>query len=217
MQGASPGEITQAIPSVQVPDESWLEAERARIEEELRYEFEARVDAALIDARHRGREEGLELAKAEAARMLEQQRATVMQAIAGIAEHAQKEIAGAEDLIVGIAFEAVCKLLARELVSREAVAAMVRQVLSRLKQEESVVVRLHPRDYAVVREQGGVDSIVDAGPMTVELVPDDGISLGGCVVETSGGDLDARIETQLQRLREALLSARQGARSESGG
>jgi len=53
--------------------------------------------------------------------------------------------------------------------------------------------------------------------MKVELVADEEIGLGGCVVETSGGSLDARIETQVQHLRETLLKVRRGGEQEDAG
>jgi flagellar biosynthesis/type III secretory pathway protein FliH len=39
-------------------------------------------------------------------------------------------------------------------------------------------------------------------------VADKSIDLGGCVVETDGGTLDARLVTQVDRLRATLLAAR---------
>ena len=45
---------------------------------------------------------------------------------------------------------------------------------------------------------------------------DEKVALGGCIVETEGGLLDARIETQIERLRGALLKARAVARPAEG-
>jgi flagellar biosynthesis/type III secretory pathway protein FliH len=40
------------------------------------------------------------------------------------------------------------------------------------------------------------------------LLSDDRVLLGGCLIETSGGTLDGRLETQMQQLRDTLLAAR---------
>lgn len=187
-----------------------LEIERERIREELKRELDARAESVLQESRSRGLKEGLELAKAEAQRETERQHEAVAQTLATIAEHAEREIAGAEDAIVGIAFESVCKILARDAVDRKVVRAMVRQVLARAGREEGVRVHLHPRDCAALRNGGKAPFPGKNGRMKVELVADEEIGLGGCVVETSGGSLDARIETQVQRLRETLLKVRRG-------
>jgi flagellar assembly protein FliH len=87
---------------------------------------------------------------------------------------------------------------------------MVQQVLSRATQEEGVVVRLHPGDCAALRNGGKGLFPGKNGRGKVELVADEEVSLGGCILETSGGSLDARIETQIERLRDSLLKVRQG-------
>jgi flagellar assembly protein FliH len=187
-----------------------LEIERERIREELKRELDARIESVLQESRSQGLKEGLELAKAEAQREAERQHEAVTQTLATVAEVAERQIAGAEDAIVGIAFESVCKILGRDAVDRKVVRAMVQQVLARVGQEEGVRVHLHPRDCAVLRNGGKAPFPGRNGRMKVELVADEEVGLGGCVVEASGGSLDARLETQVQRLREALLKVRRG-------
>jgi flagellar assembly protein FliH len=191
-------------------DAARLDLEREKIRAELERELGARAESALQEARSRGLQEGLELGKAEALRDAERQQEAVAQTLATVAERAEQEIAGAEDAIVGIAFASVCKILGREVVDRRAVRAMVQQVLARAGRERSMAVRLHPQDCAALR--GGSKALYTGknGRVKVELVSDEEVSLGGCVVETSGGSLDARIETQLAQLRETLLKVRQG-------
>jgi flagellar assembly protein FliH len=97
-------------------------------------------------------------------------------------------------------------MLGARAVERDAVAAIVREVVARVKQEEAILVRLHPQDCALLRALGA-----DSGKalaFRAELVADDKVALGGCIVETEGGLLDGRIETQIERLRGALLAAR---------
>jgi flagellar assembly protein FliH len=188
------------------PDPAWLDAERKKIEQELRRELEARLESADAEARSRGREQGLEEGRTEALREAREQGAAAARALAALAERAEREIDGMHDLIVGLAFEAVCKVLGASAVERDAVASMVREAVSRVKQEEAIVVRMHPQDCALLRGLSG--DIGDERHLKVELTSDEKIALGGCIVETEGGLLDARIETQMQRLRTALLQAR---------
>ena len=65
--------------------------------------------------------------------------------------------------------------------------------------------RLNPDDYrylASAQVEGG-DSSFGAG---VVLVEDVNVEPGGCVVDTDAGNVDARIDVQLQEIAENLLS-----------
>jgi flagellar assembly protein FliH len=70
-----------------------------------------------------------------------------------------------------------------------------------------VLVRLAPGDADLLRTMHGEMTRL-AGIKGLEIVSDEGIELGGCLLETARGGLDARLETQVQRLRELLLAAR---------
>jgi len=116
------------------------------------------------------------------------------------------QIEGLEDIAVGIAFEALVKLLGDKLVTPAGVHAVVSQVLQRTKEQEKLVVHLAPGDfYLLLQQSDGSAALERPG---VELVPDERIELGGCLVETSAGTLDGRIEAQLEVLRQALLQVR---------
>jgi len=122
-------------------------------------------------------------------------------------------IIGSEDMIVAIAFEAICKILGDELLEIEGVKAVVREVMNRAKDREQLIIRVSRTDYQMLeQEKLNFLSVDETG--RVELVPDERVILGGCLVEASGGSLDGRLEIQVQLLREILLGARK-SRSEA--
>lgn len=112
-----------------------------------------------------------------------------------------------EEIAVAMAFEAVCKVLGDTALTKEGVQALVRQAATHAINTEQMVVRLHPGDLAVLREAGALDGAISSGA-AVSWLADNAVALGGCVLETDGGELDARLETQLDRLRATLLAAR---------
>lgn len=120
-------------------------------------------------------------------------------------------IGAMEDVAVGIAFEAFTKLLGATLVTPAGVHAMVSEVLKRTKHEEKLVLRLAPQDFYLLLQHRSESQT--AWHPSLELVPDERIQLGGCLVETSAGNLDARIETQLAELRRVLIQARAQVRA----
>jgi flagellar biosynthesis/type III secretory pathway protein FliH len=97
------------------------------------------------------------------------------------------------------------RLLRRTLaVDPKAVADLMRTALGWAVGAEHVRVRCHPDDCDVI-EQTAASQRSDQ-PHDIAFVRDDTIARGGCVVETTQGVIDARLETMLDRIAEELLS-----------
>lgn len=112
-----------------------------------------------------------------------------------------------EEVIGAIVFEAVCKILGKQLVRPETCAAMVSEMLSRVRQEDIVAVRVSPRDHEQIRlaDPDSVPGLAELSGYSIE--PDDRIELGGCILKLQGENLDARIETQLRAFAQSLKDA----------
>jgi flagellar assembly protein FliH len=162
-------------------------------------------------ARELGRQRGLREGRLTGIEESKQNFATEIARVRSIADKLPQALRagvdGMEDTLVEIAFEAACKILGNAAVSREGVQAMVRQAAARTLSGEKVLVRLHPSDIALLRKAGALGEELPNGA-AVSWMADQRIALGGCVIETDGGELDARLETQIQRLRNELVAAR---------
>jgi len=170
-------------------------------------QFKEEAEAARELGRQRGLREG-RLTGIEESKQSFSAKIDRVRSLADKLPHALRAgIDGMEDTLVEIAFEAVCKVLGNAAVTRESVLAMVRQATARTLSGEKLVVRLHPTDLAMLRTAGALAADLPTGA-AASWVADQRITLGGCVIETDGGELDARLETQIQRLRDALVTAR---------
>jgi flagellar assembly protein FliH len=111
------------------------------------------------------------------------------------------------------------KIIGRELLtSPEIVAGVVRRALSRVEHAGRITIRLNPADLALLSELSPpvTDGRPDAGLTRFET--DAGITRGGCLIETDGGEIDARIERQLQVVEESFRAELgQGAGDGSSG
>ena len=83
------------------------------------------------------------------------------------------------------------------VLSPEQIAAVVERAIQQARDIGPVRVRLHPEDAALL------DTMWPSG---LPLVPDDSLRRGGCIVEATQGMVDGRIEVQLERIKETLLS-----------
>ncbi len=182
-----------------------VEQARVAMREEFRKEAEAVHEAA--------RQQGLQEGRASGALEAKQAVAAQLASLSAIAAQLQPALAsairGTEEIAVAIAFEAICKILGKTMATEQGIQAAVRQAASHVLSSEQLVVRLHPDDLATLRAAGDLDSVSSSG-IPLSWVADQSIGLGGCVLDTDGGELDARLETQLDRLRAALLAARGG-------
>lgn len=170
-------------------------------------QFKADAEKARELGRQRGLQEGRQSGAEESRKAFAAELAR-LRSIADSLNHAlETQIQGVEEIAVSIAFEAMCRVLGDSAVTREGITAIVRQAASHAVNTEKVVARLHPGDLSFLRDAGGLDPSLSSG-MAVSWVADESVVLGGCILETEHGELDARLETQMDRLRTTLLAAR---------
>ena len=178
-----------------------LDALLAQARESVLAQFKQEAETARELGRQRGMQEGRAAGAEEIRREAETELARIRSIAAGLQGALASGIRGIEDVAVAIAFEAVCKMLGTAAVSRDGIHALVHEAARHAAGAQQVTVRLHPADLAALQAAGGLDA-------ATQWAADKSIELGGCVVETEGGTLDARLETQVERLRATVLAAR---------
>lgn len=107
-----------------------------------------------------------------------------------------------QDMLVDIAFAATCRMLGRHAATRAGIESIVLGLIENERDVETLTVRLHPDDARLLG-----DAVAPLGPR-VAVQADASVELGGCLVDSGRGTLDARLERQLQHLREALTVVR---------
>jgi flagellar assembly protein FliH len=87
----------------------------------------------------------------------------------------------------------------------ERVVDVLRGALRKTFVRDGLTVVCHPDDLARLRSAGPALAATLGGLRDLELVTDRRIAAGGVVVRTPAGDVDATIDSQLDRLAAALL------------
>ena len=106
----------------------------------------------------------------------------------------------AERELVALAFAISRRVLRRELsIDSQTVLAIVRTCLDECKRLEIYRLRVNPRDFELVAGHLRSDP-----SRTIEVTADPLVSPGGAVFLTSQGELDGRIETQLEEIEHGL-------------
>ncbi|MEX0715955.1 MAG: FliH/SctL family protein [Planctomycetaceae bacterium] len=192
--------------------------EAAQLLEDARREAESIREAAVAEGRAAGREAGLGEAKtlieqqAErlAARTTKEKLAHVLPAL----RQAADELAGERDRwleewetgAVRLAVAVAEKLIHRELkLHPESAFASASAALELAAGSPRIELRMNPRDVEAADEHGKQVLHALAACGEARFVPDDAITRGGCIIRTTHGTIDARLETQLERIAAELL------------
>jgi flagellar assembly protein FliH len=174
----------------------------ARILAEAREQAEKKLEEGYAEGMRRGQEAG-EAAYAEA---VAQSAAALRSAAEEIRAARQQFLDSLEEQLVMLAQAMVRRILHREArTDPELVRTTVRAALEHLVEREQFVIRLNPDDLRALREKDV--KLLDEfdGVNDLEVVPDDAVGPGGCIVETESVEVDAQLETQLQQLVDAMM------------
>jgi flagellar assembly protein FliH len=143
----------------------------------------------------RGREEGLAQTRSALERA-EAIAAAIVESRAGALDALIPRIA---DLVIRVA-----ALVVRDTVAQhpEAIVPVVREAVAQVRDEDRLTVRLHPEDLAILRD--AVEEIGQQVGTRIVLREDRSIARGGCLVETSRGLVDSRLESKLAVLHDLV-------------
>jgi flagellar assembly protein FliH len=85
---------------------------------------------------------------------------------------------------------------------------MVGEALREFPEHHDIVLCLHPEDYKVISSNREMFLSGVGEERLITLKSDEAMTLGGCVVESSAGIIDARIEAQLDEIYRNLIEER---------
>ncbi len=155
-----------------------LEAARADLEAQLRVEFDARVSAMQADVH------------------------AIIAAIEGERASLWRQT---EKDVVTFSIEMAKKIIKTEVSENpKVIGEVIKHALRRVVSKEHIRIRISPVDIDAVRSQREDLLLVLDGATNLDIVDDRRVEQGGCVIETTAGTIDAKIDTQLERMVEAL-------------
>jgi len=160
------------------------------------------LEALEQQAREEGYAAGHAQGMTEAREVLQER----MQRLDALLESAARPLRGMDDL-VELELARLAMTVARQVVAHELrtapdlVVEAVRQAALALPSASgNLRVRLHPDDLALLRS-------LDMTESHWQLLPDNGLQRGDCMLESERSRLDARVETRLAAVVDAVLGA----------
>ncbi len=190
------------------------QARHAETEAELR-KLQHDIDSLRQDAVADGRESGFKVGHQEARGAIQEQMDQLALMLEQLTQAREESLLVAEADLVEVVFASVVKILGETLVGQDAVIAAVRQSIKQLVSREGLVIHLSPKDKALLEALTDQKQEKPFGE-SVEIVADERIELGGCLLQTPSGGLDARLEVQLRQLRDCLVEVATRQEAERG-
>lgn len=153
----------------------------------------------------RGLETGRAAGVASEQQKVHEIKAQLQQVIVDLDTYRRQVLATMEREAVTLAMAVARKVVCHELrLSKDTVKDVIREAFRKTVDFEQIVIRLNPQDRSLLESQD-VDLESLLGRVEgVSFETDEAVSIGGCVIQTQTGDIDARIEKQLQVIADAF-------------
>lgn len=104
----------------------------------------------------------------------------------------------------------LARMIAQRVVRRELrhdpqiTLEWVREALELVSGGQRISIRLHPDDHALLQPQVAILTSQFGIGDRAEIVADDRVEAGGCLVQSEYGEIDQQLETQLNRIEDEL-------------
>jgi len=186
-----------------------VEAARAEADQwwqERRQEDEQLIEMSKLDGFERGYQEGIEQAQ-EATRQQVEQMLAEAKAILEQAYLAKDQIIQeAEPFLVNLSCAIAEKIVDKHLsMEQEYAVELIRKQLTRKREQGMITLCVAPEHLAFVQAAREEMILSIDSQAELQILPDSSVTDWGCVIRSSYGSIDARIDTQLAEIKKHLL------------
>lgn len=109
-----------------------------------------------------------------------------------------------------LAYEALILIVGEHYKTPEFLNAILQSAISKIADKKNLKLHLSREDYDLVNQMLA-DKLFQLREIT-DIVADDKVKKGGCIIETENGIWDARLDSQLERIKDALVITMDGLR-----
>lgn len=177
-------------------------------------EAEIEIESLKEEAKTQGHEEGLQEGRVQG----KQEALDEMKnAINSANEQAMKTLKDAKDATLDYMLKAehdlaeVVLTVAEKIIPQhfldvpQVILPVVKEALLRIKDQKEIFVHVPPDSYdLVLMARDEFRSMLTGGNASLEIVSDESLKPGDCLIETESGALDARLSTQMDLIRNAV-------------
>lgn len=175
-----------------------LEAEKMAMLDEIEAEKKRGYEDAFKKGFKEGRSEGVESLKVRSEELTS--------AINDIFKEKNQLMVKSKEQILKLSLEIAKQVISTDVSLQPAVSMnIVEEALKRVTDKDHVVLRLNPLEANWIRSNKAwlEDKMKDIGQLIIQ--DDDNLEMGGCIIETKLGFIDASLKTKLQNIEASFL------------
>lgn len=170
---------------------------------DVRSDFEDQIGEKKEQAADQGYSEGYEAGLRKAREQTDMKLAEFESLFEALKAAAEGHWNNVEEFATQIGLSALLKVIADHLGTENFTKGLIVQAVKKVRSEQILKVRLSPEDFELM--ESSFDGLrQQLSPSGLEFVSDSRVEGGGCILESGRGGWDARLETQLQRLKDSL-------------
>ncbi|MGC8832582.1 MAG: FliH/SctL family protein [Armatimonadota bacterium] len=185
--------------------------EARRIIEKAKSEAAAILAAASSEAesiRDSAYRQGYAEGRAEADRELALKKAELEDLVAAVNEERDRFLQEAEPQLVQLALAIASKVVEKEVETAQDVAVSIaRACIRRLRERQWLRIHVNPESLESIKSAKEELALYAGTGVRIDLVEDPEVDPGGCIIESSSGIVDARIQTRMDLLKSAVEEA----------
>lgn len=183
------------------------DAQNDRIEEQVFTQLKEIQEKAYQEAYQLGRDEGREQALKERRESLDRSTSQLEKILQQLEILKRQVLADHESQIMQVVSHLASRIAMREVAAdRARILPVILQVIEEAQADEQLLVRLAPEDAAFIEEAKSGQGKLAESLRRVRLEPTDGMTPGGCRLESNYGTIDATLEVRVERAVESLIS-----------
>jgi flagellar assembly protein FliH len=188
-------EVMRQQATVQI-DEWWQE--RRNLDDDI-------VQQAKQSGFQEGYQEGLQKAEAEVRQEYDEKLTEARSILEQSYTLKQQIIQESEPFLIELSTSIAKKIITRQLtLSPEWVIDLIQKVLVRRKETGTITLCVAPGHFAYIQDAREELLTAIDSQAELEIIPDSTVHDHGCVIRSSFGSIDARIDTQLKEIKSAL-------------
>lgn len=186
------------------------QSERDKLLSEARKEVEE-LRSQAREAGHQegfeeGKREGKEAALQEMKDAINEANEKAMHILQTAKEATADYMVQAEHDVAEIVMHVAEKIIPQHFIDvPQVVLPVVKQALMKVKDQKEIFIHVPPESYELVlMARDEFRSMLTGGNATIEVVSDESLHQGDCLLETPNGAVDARLSTQMELIRKAV-------------
>lgn len=182
-------------------------------------ENQKKLESMSVEAKEEGFKEGFANGKREATDQVQQEYREKLAQVQEMLLQAYKQkeaiISEAEPFLLELSTVIATQIIKQELEEYpDKFVELIKQHILRFKEKDHITICVHPDDFPFIQSQRVQLVSVVNGETEIKIIPDHSVTTKGCIIRTAYGSIDARIDTQIEEIKKAILEVRRGLGSD---